>query len=958
MPRRDDHLPETLGIHYRVVSRIGLGGMGVVYKAVDARLNRAVAIKVIHDTRLSDAGDRLRTEALALASIDHPYICKVYEVFEDRGDVYLVMEFVEGETLASILRRGKPPLGQIVEIASEIVEGLAEAHSRGFVHRDVKPSNVMITKSGHVKLLDFGLAREDVAATPTEHTRTSPSERSAYAGTPQYMAPEQAAGNPVTARADLFSVGVIIFECLTGRLPFAGSSPYDYVRHLLADDPRPLDRLAPEAPADLVRLVQRCLEKVPADRPATAFGILDELRKISGSLSAPGFAFNSAGAERSKRRWQLVAAASALAAITLVAWFAVRNRVPEQPLRQSRPVVTWPSEEKDSRLSPDGRWLSFLSTRSGSQQLFVQPIDGTEPRHITLSTGVPLTHVWSPDGKEIAALIMQGQAAVLQIVPAFFGGAARLSVPLETLPSQARLLRWIDDTVFIEISDRTGVSLFRIDLARSVAENVSASWRLQGELRYVDVHPDGRRVVISVQTRDENLWTGTLDGSSWKPISRDPFFARYPMWNPASGTLVYQSNRGGQIDLWEMDLESGRSWSLTSSQTEEIPTAVSADGQTIVFTQLAEEARLWLWNLDTGTSRPITADALSDLAPSLSADGRFVAFQRTQPSPSRGYQILDSRLLIADLSSSGLIEDPRTIADGFAGVLSPDGAAIAFLQRGTAPGLTKLQVRNLKTDETTQVSTSIRLPILANRPMPEWAERPAAWSGTGDEVYFVEQSEGARQSIRSFRVGSREARAALVTGEPGEWFRDLHVSASGEQLVYLAYRAGDRETGAFALRQRSLTSHSDRVWIRLEGTLQSVFGHGWLRDGSFVLTRSTVTHDDTSSTVEIILATPDGRALTTATVTNGFPGTSRLDAARGRLTITRVDNGVHNIYSVPVAGGDPVRISDNIMQGVTYAGALAVGANHLLSASDERRLDIWLIEARPVTTDASARRRP
>src|ERR1043165_7676391 len=180
-------LPDLIAGRYRIVSRLGVGGMGVVYKATDVQLRRSVAIKALEERRLHlpGAASRLRTEALAAASLDHPYICKVYELVETPAETYIVMEFVEGETLASMLKRGVLPLTQTLQLAREIAEGLANAHARGLVHRDVKPSNVMVTTHGHVKLLDFGVAGADVASRARDETHTLAPQMTVHAGTPQ-----------------------------------------------------------------------------------------------------------------------------------------------------------------------------------------------------------------------------------------------------------------------------------------------------------------------------------------------------------------------------------------------------------------------------------------------------------------------------------------------------------------------------------------------------------------------------------------------------------------------------------------------------------------------------------------------------------------------------------------------------------------------------------------------------
>src|SRR4029453_11138812 len=264
--------PERVAARYRMVGQVGAGGMGLVYKAIDTRLDRAVAIKAINRAKLEKHGsaEKLREEALAAASLDHPFICRINERIDEGADTFIVMEFVEGETLSAMMQRGRLPITETVRLFGEIAEGLANAHARGLVHRDIKPSNVMVTPHGHVKLLDFGIPQPDVAARPDQHTRTSPDAPLGHGGTPHYMAPEQATGAPVTARADLFSLGVVIYECVTGRLPFEGSTDYDYVHHLIGTAPKPMHRLAPDAPDDLVRLVEQCLERPPAHRPESA----------------------------------------------------------------------------------------------------------------------------------------------------------------------------------------------------------------------------------------------------------------------------------------------------------------------------------------------------------------------------------------------------------------------------------------------------------------------------------------------------------------------------------------------------------------------------------------------------------------------------------------------------------------------------------------------------------------
>jgi eukaryotic-like serine/threonine-protein kinase len=854
----DHPLPDAIAARYRVEGQVGAGGMGVVYKATDTRLNRAVAIKAIHGTHFRRSGEPLRAEALAAASIDHPYICKVYELIQDGNDAYLVMEFVEGETLSSILRRGKPPLAQAVQLASEVMEGLAAAHARGLVHRDVKPSNVIVTADGHVKLLDFGLAREDVVSKPEDRTRTSPSDTNdPTAGTPQYMSPEQAAGQPVTYRADIFSVGVIMFECLSGQLPFTGKSSYDYVRHLLSDAPRRLHRLAPGAPHDLVELVERCLEKNPVDRPDSAADVLAELRRISGSFTAAGGVFDTAGAVRSKRRWQWIAASIAVAALVVSAWQWFARRPAAEPLRRSRPIVMWSSEESGSRLSDDGKWLSFVSNRDGDAQLFVQPVAGTEARVVTLPAGRILSHAWSPSGEELVVAIDQKDRTVLQVVPAFFGGAPVHNIAIEPDPNFVQVLRWIGQRVFVQVSSGTGEQTLAVaDLGANTVTVISGAWSLEGRIIDLDIHPDGRRLVLAQRIGDqEDLWVMDINAGSSRRLTNDEFFDRMPMWTGAGNAIVFQTNRGGQTDLWEIATDTGRMSPLTSSQTEETVEGISADGSILSFQQSVDEAKLYLIDLSTKAARQLASDALSDFAPSLAADARALVFQRSEPSPSRGYRILDSQIFVAGLGANGLTSPARSVTAGFNGQLSPDATRLAFMQRGSKAGQTSLSVVDIATGEQTSLSTSTRLATLQQYPVG-WAEHLLAWSPKGDVLYFADHGE--TPSIVSYRAAEKRANQPLFSAAANGFLRDLFVSPNGRHLAFLEVAAGQYRVHVLDLvtgRPRELTTFT--------AGFTRAFNRGWLADGRLVLVKAVqVNQDATTSTVEVQLVAPDGKAAT------------------------------------------------------------------------------------------------
>jgi len=301
-PMSDELIGKHLGT-YLVESRLGQGGMGVVYRALDERLRRTVALKVLPSAFTADASRRRRfeREARAAAAVTHACIATVYEVGEHEGRVFIAMELVEGATLASRIAGVALPLGAALRIARDIARGLAKAHERAVVHRDLKPDNVMITEEGEVKILDFGLARLDEPADVGEAqdvTAAAMTMPGQIMGTPGYMSPEQAAGKPTDARTDLFSLGVVLYEMLTGAQPFRGDSAMDVIIALCRDEPAAPSTLNPEVPPELERVIARCMAKRPADRYASARELLADLDALDPAAVTRSLVSAPTGAAR------------------------------------------------------------------------------------------------------------------------------------------------------------------------------------------------------------------------------------------------------------------------------------------------------------------------------------------------------------------------------------------------------------------------------------------------------------------------------------------------------------------------------------------------------------------------------------------------------------------------------------------------------------------------------------
>jgi serine/threonine-protein kinase len=442
---------------YEVVGLIGTGGMGEVYKARDTRLDRTVALKVLPAAYAAEPELRARfeREARAISALEHPHICTLHDVGEESGRAYLVMEHLVGETLADRVKKGPLPLPQAIDVAAQIAEALAAAHRLGIVHRDLKPANVMLTRTG-AKLLDFGLARlggDGPPAVAIEHTST-PTEaapltaRGTILGTLPYMAPEQLEGRPADARTDLWSLGAIIHEMVTGRRPFEASSHASLIGLILQRDPVPMATLQPLTPPALERLVRRCLAKLPEDRWDTAHDVAEELRWIGQASGQPAPRMAGAG---SRRLWLwLSGGATALAAASALVGGLVGRRLnaPAVPLVVRSLLTVRPAEELNAggwvaglvptpggsrtalAWAPDGRSLVFVGRHGGVQRLYVRALDAEEARALERTEGAQVPTV-SPDGRWV--VFWAGGA--IRSVPLAGGPAATMVGGLPTVPT-------------------------------------------------------------------------------------------------------------------------------------------------------------------------------------------------------------------------------------------------------------------------------------------------------------------------------------------------------------------------------------------------------------------------------------------------------------------------------------------------------------------------------------------
>ncbi len=541
---------------YEIQTPLGAGGMGEVYRARDTRLDRTVAVKILpaHLSSNLEAKQRLEREARAISSLNHPNICTLHDVGHQDGTDFLVMEYLEGETLADRIAKGPLPAELVLKYGIEICEGLEKAHKNGVIHRDLKPGNIMLTKSG-AKLMDFGLAKATLTQAPPSSSLTmtisGPSAgqpltaQGMVLGTFQYMAPEQLEGKDADARSDIFALGAVLYEMASGKRAFTGKSQASIVAAILASDPQPISAAQPMSPPALDRVVRTCMAKDPDERWQTAHDVKLQLQWIAEAGSKAGIPAPVAARRRTSQKlaW-IVAALAAAAAIAFAIVLVLRAPTPVHPLRVSiLPPDKHSFDPISIALSPDGTKLAFVATATGgAPQLWVRPLDSTaaQPLAGTDDAAFPF---WSPDSHSLG-FFAQGK---LRIIDAS-GGAVQT---LADAP-QPRGGAWGPDGTILYTPDSLS-AMFRIPAAGGASTHAIGDEKAAASLgspRWPAFLPDGKHFIFFQFLPDSQgggaIHLGALDSQQDTILVDSDYRAQY-----AGGHLVFV--HGGNLMTQSFD---------------------------------------------------------------------------------------------------------------------------------------------------------------------------------------------------------------------------------------------------------------------------------------------------------------------------------------------------------------------------------------------------------------------
>jgi serine/threonine protein kinase/Tol biopolymer transport system component len=801
--------PLTIGTrlaHYEITAHLGSGGMGDVYQASDTKLNRRVALKVLPTATAgqAEARKRFEREAKAVAALNHPNIVTIYSVEDEGGVVFLTMELIDGKTLSDLIPKGGMRLERILKLAIPLVDAVSSAHRQGITHRDLKPANIMVTDDGRVKVLDFGLAKLREEQKASAETATDPTRgltgKGSILGTTMYMSPEQAEGRSVDARSDIFSLGIILYEMATGRLPFHGETDIAVLSSILKDNPPPITELNNEQPRDLARIVKRCLAKDPEQRYQSGKDLrieLEELKEAADSGVIQTVSPQPLARGGNARRWKFAFAGSVAVGLIAVAFGVLHSRqvsptatVPAAPqIELTR--LTSSGKAGLAAISPDGKYVVHVVVEPAQQSLWMRQVATSS--NVLIVPPSPVRYdglTFSPDGNFVyySTYPQAGTLATLYTIPVL-GGTPR------------PLLEDVDSSISFSADGRHFVVVRGIP---DTGETVLLIARPDGTLEKTLVttkqptnfgdnnpawSPDGKTIAMAANGVDGggpfmhvvaiDVATGAVrpvGTRHWRSVGS-------VVWAPGGHSLLFTATdtadslalitSPGQV--WQLSFPSGTAQKITNDLNSYSDVSLAADGRSLVATQSELVAHLWVAPVggDSTTARQITNGRSSDGAMGLAwtPDGRIIYASEVSGS---------SDLWIVDADAENGKPLPTGGAPNIFPRVSPDGRHLIF-QSGRDGN-----IRIWRTD----IDGGNPQPL-----SPGPIDTAALFMPDGNFVLYTTIASRP-QTIWKVPVGGG-SRERITSSEPVTWA--LAVSPDAKQLVE-AFYPQEQHTGRLGIR--------------------------------------------------------------------------------------------------------------------------------------------------------------
>ena len=825
---------------YEIVSLVGAGGMGEVYRAHDPRLKRDIALKVLpqgfDDDR--DRRERFTREAQAIAALNHPSIVTIHSVEHADGVHFLTMELVEGKSLGDLIRKHGVPFDQFIRLAIPLADAVSAAHERGITHRDLKPANIMVAHDGRVKVLDFGLAKAYDAAASNEGSTALPTQpltgEGRILGTVAYMSPEQAEGKPVDHRSDIFSLGIVLYEMATGERPFKGDTNVSVLSAILKDTPVSVTDLNRSLPPELGRIIRHALVKDPHRRYQSATDLRNELEELKADLDS-GVATAPVTPAKATIRSPFVIGAVGLMALGLagIAAFVLWRKPPgSEPSPIPAPITVMqltsrPGRELFPSLSPDGKWLIYNSGPTGNQDIVLQSVGGQNAINLTKDSEVDDNQAaFSPDGEQIVfrserqggGIFVMGRTgeSVRRVTdsgfnPSWSPDAYEIVVSTESIDISPEARATTAELWTVRVTDGTTKRILSGDA-------VQPAWSPHGErIAYWGLPPTGAQ---------RDVYTIPAAGGPAVKVTDDAALDWNPVWSPDGQYLYFSSDRGGSMNLWRMPIDEPSGRVLGPAEAVTTPSrfvghmSFAANGRQFLYASVESRGGIRKVGFDpvrgsvVGNSSVVAAGSSALVGPRPSPDGQWLAFSGgtkasdifvSHPDGSEVKQLTtdgarnqdprwspDGSRLAFDSNRGGPYNiwtinrdgsNLRRLTDSTSGfqraVFSPDGARMALFDNEDRVAL--IDPSKPWTGQTPEM-----LPPFDNTP-PRFV--PTGWSPDGQYLAGNVLGPGG---VIVFSLATRKYARVTESGVGGEWLND------SRRIVYLnkgKLFLVDRQTG-------------------------------------------------------------------------------------------------------------------------------------------------------------------